>query len=175
MIRYLDGKLSIHEGKEYQVMTNSPRYELQLTVNDYWKEVGGLRCCRERTVRRPFYCVPLSTFRHSADCRCKDKLSPVCWECDAQCLRSVWYQYTGEASYFFYSAGVSVSDQKNKVYYFESNLTRTCFGWILRRLILVRRLGWRKLSWPKEKFYRRCVKDLRIVNHLPSLFRNPVM
>ena len=43
VIEYLDGKLSIHEGKEYQVMTNSPRYELQLAVNDYWKEVGGLQ------------------------------------------------------------------------------------------------------------------------------------
>ena len=27
ILEYLDGKLSIHEGKEYQVMTNSPRYE----------------------------------------------------------------------------------------------------------------------------------------------------
>ena len=26
VLEYLDGKLSIHEGKEYQVMTNSPRY-----------------------------------------------------------------------------------------------------------------------------------------------------
>ena len=33
VIEYLDGKLSIHEGQEYQVMTNSPRYELQLAVN----------------------------------------------------------------------------------------------------------------------------------------------
>ena len=26
VLEYLDGKLSIHEGKEYRVMTNSPRY-----------------------------------------------------------------------------------------------------------------------------------------------------
>lgn len=43
ILEYLDGKLSIHEGKEYRVMTNSPRYEYQLVVNDYWKEVGGLQ------------------------------------------------------------------------------------------------------------------------------------
>ena len=43
VLEYLDGKLSIHEGKEYQVMTNSPRYEYQLAINDYWKEVGGLQ------------------------------------------------------------------------------------------------------------------------------------
>ena len=43
VLEYLDGKLSIHEGKEYRVMTNSPRYEQQLAINDYWKEIGGLQ------------------------------------------------------------------------------------------------------------------------------------
>lgn len=43
VLEYLDGKLSIHEGKEYRVMTNSPRYEYQLAINDYWKEIGGLQ------------------------------------------------------------------------------------------------------------------------------------
>lgn len=42
-MEYLDGKLSIHEGKEYRVMTNSPRYDYQLAINDYWKEIGGLQ------------------------------------------------------------------------------------------------------------------------------------
>ena len=80
VIEYLDGKLSIHEGKEYQVMTNSPRYELQLAVNDYWKEPFERQFCA---------CLFLHS-RHSADCRCKDSC-PQCAECDAQCLRSVWY------------------------------------------------------------------------------------
>lgn len=35
ILEYLNGKLNIHEGKEYQVMTNSPRYEYQLAINDY--------------------------------------------------------------------------------------------------------------------------------------------
>ncbi|MGG6548078.1 UNVERIFIED_CONTAM: linear amide C-N hydrolase, partial [Prevotella sp. 15_C9] len=42
VLEYIDGNLEIHEGKQYQVMTNSPKYELQLAINDYWKEVGGL-------------------------------------------------------------------------------------------------------------------------------------
>lgn len=29
VLEYLDGNLSIHEGKEFQVMTNSPRYDYQ--------------------------------------------------------------------------------------------------------------------------------------------------
>lgn len=61
ILEYLDGKLSIHEGKEYRVMTNSPRYEYQLVVNDYWKEVGGLQMLpgtnrsSDRFVRASFY------------------------------------------------------------------------------------------------------------------------
>ena len=43
VLEYLDGNLSIHEGKEFQVMTNSPRYDYQLAINDYWKEIGGLQ------------------------------------------------------------------------------------------------------------------------------------
>lgn len=43
VLEYLDGNLSIHEGKEFQVMTNSPRYDYQLAINNYWKEVGGLQ------------------------------------------------------------------------------------------------------------------------------------
>ena len=43
ILEYINGDLIIHEGKEYQVMTNSPRYDLQLAGNDYWKEVGGLK------------------------------------------------------------------------------------------------------------------------------------
>lgn len=61
VLEYLDGKLSIHEGKEYRVMTNSPRYEQQLAINDYWKEIGGLQMlpgtnrASDRFVRASFY------------------------------------------------------------------------------------------------------------------------
>lgn len=42
VLEYIDGNLIIYEGKEYQVMINLFCYDLQLVVNDYWKEVGGL-------------------------------------------------------------------------------------------------------------------------------------
>ena len=40
---HLDVYKRQHEGKEFQVMTNSPRYDYQLAINDYWKEIGGLQ------------------------------------------------------------------------------------------------------------------------------------
>lgn len=42
IIEYLDGKLSIHEGYQYTVLTNAPPYDQQLDVAEYWNSVGGL-------------------------------------------------------------------------------------------------------------------------------------
>ena len=42
MFEYVDGKLVIHHGKEYKVVTNSPTYDKQLAIMEYWKEAGGL-------------------------------------------------------------------------------------------------------------------------------------
>lgn len=42
IIEYIDGKLSLHEGYEYKVLTNAPPYDQQLAVAEYWKAVGGL-------------------------------------------------------------------------------------------------------------------------------------
>ena len=42
IFEYLGGKLVIHHGKQYRVMTNSPRYDDQLALNSYWEAIGGL-------------------------------------------------------------------------------------------------------------------------------------
>lgn len=41
VFEYINGKLVIHHGKQYQVMTNSPKFDEQLALNTYWKEIGG--------------------------------------------------------------------------------------------------------------------------------------
>lgn len=43
ILEYIDGKLTIHHGREYRVMTNSPAYDQQLAINTYWELVGGNR------------------------------------------------------------------------------------------------------------------------------------
>ncbi len=35
------GKLVIHHGRQYQVMTNSPVFEEQIALNRYWEQIGG--------------------------------------------------------------------------------------------------------------------------------------
>ena len=41
IFEYIDGKLVVHHGKQYSVMTNDPPYDQQLALNGYWQEVGG--------------------------------------------------------------------------------------------------------------------------------------
>jgi penicillin V acylase-like amidase (Ntn superfamily) len=41
ILEYLDGKLVIHHGPQYKVLTNSPPYDQQLALNAYWDQVGG--------------------------------------------------------------------------------------------------------------------------------------
>ncbi|RBP17338.1 choloylglycine hydrolase [Roseiarcus fermentans] len=42
IFEYLHGKLVIHHGKAYRVMTNSPSYDQQLALDSYWREIGGM-------------------------------------------------------------------------------------------------------------------------------------
>lgn len=41
IFEYIDGKLIIHHDPSYVVMTNSPTFDKQLALNEYWKEIGG--------------------------------------------------------------------------------------------------------------------------------------
>lgn len=41
ILEYVKGKLVIHHGRQYRVMTNSPTFDQQLALNAYWEQVGG--------------------------------------------------------------------------------------------------------------------------------------
>ncbi len=61
IFEHLDGKLVIHHGKQYKVMTNSPTYDQQIALNAYWETVGGdamlpgTHRAADRFVRASFY------------------------------------------------------------------------------------------------------------------------
>ena len=42
IFEYIGGKLAIHHDRAYTVMTNSPVFEQQLALDDYWNGIGGL-------------------------------------------------------------------------------------------------------------------------------------
>ena len=43
ILEYINGKLAIHEGRQYQVLTNDPEFPQQLAVARYWEGIGGTR------------------------------------------------------------------------------------------------------------------------------------
>jgi choloylglycine hydrolase len=61
ILEYIAGRLVIHHGRDYTVMTNSPPFNQQLALNAYWKEIGGdvmlpgTNRASDRFVRASFY------------------------------------------------------------------------------------------------------------------------
>ncbi len=61
IFEYISGKLVIHHGQQFNVMTNSPIFEQQLTLDAYWQQIGGLTMLPgtnrpvDRYVRASFY------------------------------------------------------------------------------------------------------------------------
>ena len=61
IFEWIGGKLVIHHGREFTVMTNSPPYDKQLTLSSYWEEIGGTNMlpgtsrAADRFVRASFY------------------------------------------------------------------------------------------------------------------------
>lgn len=61
IFEYVGGKLTIHHGRDYAVMTNSPPFDDQLALTAYWQQIGGdlmlpgtIRAS-DRFVRTSFY------------------------------------------------------------------------------------------------------------------------
>ncbi len=61
IFEYVEGRLVIHHSRDYQVMTNSPTYDQQLALNQYWQQIGGTTMlpgtnrAADRFVRASFY------------------------------------------------------------------------------------------------------------------------
>lgn len=61
IFEYIGGRLAIHHDRAYTVMTNSPVFEQQLALDDYWQQIGGLvflpgtNRAADRFVRASFY------------------------------------------------------------------------------------------------------------------------
>lgn len=121
IIEYLDGKVSIHEGRQYQVLTNSPSYDQQLAVRDYWAPIGGLSMMpgtnksSDRFVRASFY---INAVDQTSDPK-------VAVASVFSVMRSVSVPLgisTPDQPNNSSTRWRSVSDQKNRVYYFETTL-----------------------------------------------------
>lgn len=118
VFEYITGKLVVHHGKEFQVMTNSPTYDQQIALNEYWKQIGGTvmlpgtNRAADRFARASFY---INATKQSADAR--EAVAAV-----FSVMRNVSVPRgigTKDQPNISSTIWRTVADQKNRVYYFE--------------------------------------------------------
>lgn len=140
IFEYVDGKLNIYHGREYKVLTNSPVYNEQLAINNYWKEIGG------------FAFLPGTNRSADRFARASFYLDAIPKKADPNYIGAVpgkSYDYQAVSQVMSISRAVSVplgisipdkpnlsstiwrsvADQKNRVYYFDS-ATRPNVIWV---------------------------------------------
>jgi choloylglycine hydrolase len=128
IFEYIGGKLHIHHGRQYQVMTNSPTYDQQLALNTYWEQVGGLAMlpgtfrAADRFARASFYIHAIPKMDDA-----KKAIASV-----FGVIRSVSVPLgitTPGQPNIASTVWRTVYDQKNKVLYFDSATSPTVF-WV---------------------------------------------
>lgn len=128
IFEYINGKLVIHHDASYTVMTNSPVFGAQLALNNYWAGIPGTimlpgtNRAADRFVRASYY---INAIPQTEDIRIAvASVFSVIRNC------SVPFGISSETEPNISSTRWrSVSDQKNKVYYFENVLTPGTF-WV---------------------------------------------
>ncbi|MDY6457834.1 linear amide C-N hydrolase [Acinetobacter faecalis] len=128
IIEYVKGKQVIHHSRKHQVMTNSPLFEKQLALDEYWKQIGGTTMlpgtnrAADRFARASFYinAIPKkATSEHS--------LASV-----FSVIRNVSVPFglnTEEEPNISSTRWRTVVDHKRKLYFFESAVSPNTF-WI---------------------------------------------
>ena len=128
IFEYIDGKLNIHCGSEYVVMTNSPSYNAQLALNTYWRQIGGLTFlpgtnrAADRFVRASFYVDALP--KTSDTVQAVAGLFSVIRNVSVPLGISIPNEPNIASTRWR-----TVADQKNKVYFFES-VTKPNIFWV---------------------------------------------
>jgi choloylglycine hydrolase len=128
IIEYIDGKQVIHHSRDYQVMTNSPTFEKQLALNEYWKQIGGTvmlpgtNRASDRFTRASFY---VNAIPKSGDL--VESIGSA-----FSVIRNVSVPFgisTPDQPNISSTRWRTVSDHKRKLYFFESALTPNVF-WV---------------------------------------------
>lgn len=128
IFEYVNGKLNIHHSKSYQVMTNSPVFDQQLALDDYWKNIGGTTFlpgtnrAADRFVRASFY---INAIPKVDDTR-------VAVASVFSVIRNTSVPLgitTPDQPNISSTRWRTLSDQKNKVYYYESTIYPNVF-WV---------------------------------------------
>lgn len=122
IFEYVEGKLTIHHGRQYQVMTNSPIYSEQLALNTYWEQIGGTvmlpgtNRAADRFARTSFY---INACKQSSDPH--ESVASV-FSVMRNASVPLGISTAGQPN-IASTLWRTVSDQKNRVYFFENTLS----------------------------------------------------
>jgi penicillin V acylase-like amidase (Ntn superfamily) len=128
IIEYIGGKQVIHHDRKYQVMTNSPTFDKQLAMEEYWRGIGGTvmlpgtNRAADRFARASFYINAIPK-NESPDITVASVFSVI---------RNASVPYgitTPDQPNISSTRWRTVSDQKRKIYFFESAVTPNTF-WV---------------------------------------------
>jgi penicillin V acylase-like amidase (Ntn superfamily) len=145
IFEYVKGKLVIHHGKQFQVMTNSPVYDEQIALNKYWQQIGGTimlpgtNRAADRFARASFY---INACKQTADPR--EAVASV-----FSVMRNVSVPRgigTKEQPNISSTIWRTVIDHKNLVYYFEDTANPSLVWVKLEKLDFQPGTGVRKLT-----------------------------
>lgn len=119
IFEYLDGKLTIHHSEKYSVMTNSPIFDKQIAINEYWAQVGtkmlpGTNRAADRFVRASFYNDSIKKTDNI------DSALAIVFSIIRNCSVPFSMLTEGQPN-ISTTLWRTVADQKNKIYYFESS------------------------------------------------------
>lgn len=152
IFEYIDGRLKIHHDPSYTVMTNSPVFEQQLAINNYWTGIPGTimlpgtNRAADRYVRASYY---INAIPQTSDVQVSvASVFSVIRNC------SVPFGISSETEPNISSTRWrSVSDQKNLVYYFETVKTPNTFWVDLKKADFSKNAPVKRLSVSKNETY----------------------
>ena len=152
ILEYIKGKLVIHHDRSYNVMTNSPVFDQQLAINQYWKSIPGTIAlpgtnrAPDRFVRASYYIKAIpqtdntrvavaSVFSVIRNCSVPLGISS---ESEPNISSTRWR---------------TVADQKNLVYYFENVLNPNVVWVDFKNIDFSEKAPARKLSLSNNENY----------------------
>jgi len=145
ILEYVKGKLVIHHGKEYQVMTNSPTYDKQIAINEYWKDFDGAVMlpgtvrAADRFARASYY---INACQQSADAR-EAVAAVLSVMRNVSVPRGIRKKGAPNVSSTIW---LTVADQKNRVYYYQDTASPSILWVQLDKIDFKDGSGTRKLT-----------------------------
>jgi len=145
IFQYIGGKLVIYHSRDYQIMTNSPTFDQQLALDAYWNKVGGdvmlpdTNRAADRFVRASYY---INEATQTADPR---RAIATVFSVMRNVSVPIGIKVPGQPN-IADPLWLTVSDQKNKVYYYQDTNSPSILWVNLAKLDLSEGSGPRRLT-----------------------------